>query len=139
MIESIFIFQNFQESISSIQGGCVGTTGYTEIVICTFSGLIFGLTTQCLKISLSDNLIKTSTNYNNSVAAGTDYMKTKITKLKSEIHELELKVAKERERYQLSTQSHSIGISAIPMLPVNDSVGIIFFYDISLLIIQYNF
>lgn len=31
-------------------------------------------------------------------------------------------MAKERERYQHSTQSMSDGISAIPMLPINDSV-----------------
>lgn len=31
-------------------------------------------------------------------------------------------MAKERERYQHSTQSMSDGISAIPILPINDSV-----------------
>lgn len=48
-------FQNYQESISSIQGGCVGATGYTECVVCTYTGRVFGLTTQCIKTSLSDN------------------------------------------------------------------------------------
>lgn len=47
--------KNFNESISSIQGGCVGTNGYTEIVVCTYAGRIFGLTTQCIKLSLSDS------------------------------------------------------------------------------------
>lgn len=44
----------------------------------------------------------------------------------NEIEDLEHKVAKERERYQISTQSMSDGISAIPMLPVNDSVSLFF-------------
>lgn len=41
---------------------------------------------------------------------------------RNEIEDLEHKVARERERYQISTQSMSDGISAIPMMPVNDSV-----------------
>lgn len=52
--------QNYQESISSIQGGCVGTVGYTEVVVCTYTGRVFGLTTQCIKVSLSDNNMATS-------------------------------------------------------------------------------
>lgn len=47
--------ENFQESISSVQGGCVGCNGYVELVISTYTGRVFGLTTQCVKLSLSDN------------------------------------------------------------------------------------
>lgn len=43
---------------------------------------------------------------------------------RNEIEDLEHKVARERERYQISTQSMSDGISAIPMMPVNDSVSL---------------
>lgn len=50
----VVVFQNFQESISSIQGGCVGQNGFTELVIGTYTGRIFGLTTQCVKLSVSD-------------------------------------------------------------------------------------
>jgi hypothetical protein len=52
---SIFHFyrQNFNESISSLQGGCVGTNGYTEVVLSTYSGKIIGLTTQRLGASFS--------------------------------------------------------------------------------------
>lgn len=47
--------QTFNESISSIQGGCVGNDGYIEVVVCTYTGRIFGLSTQCAKVSISDN------------------------------------------------------------------------------------
>uniref|UniRef100_A0A8C9FQM8 Bardet-Biedl syndrome 7 n=1 Tax=Pavo cristatus TaxID=9049 RepID=A0A8C9FQM8_PAVCR len=34
------------ESISSIQGGCVGKDGYDEVLACTYSGWLTGLTTE---------------------------------------------------------------------------------------------
>jgi Bardet-Biedl syndrome 7 protein len=40
--------ENFNESISSLQAGCVGANGYNEVVIATYSGKIVGLTTQKL-------------------------------------------------------------------------------------------
>lgn len=94
--------------------------GYTEVIVCTYTGRIFGLTTQCIKLSLSDN------NSNPFQAASTTSFDSKgrISKLKHEIEELEQKVQRERERYQLSTQSMSDGLSAIPILPINDSVNI---------------
>lgn len=118
--EHLFI-QNYNESISSLQGGCVWSVGYTEAVVCTYTGRIFGLTTQCIKLSLSDN------NYNPFQTGSTSSFdaKGRISKLKHEIDELEQKVQRERERYQLSTQSMSDGLSAIPILPINDSVNII--------------
>lgn len=42
--------------------------------------------------------------------------------LRSEIEFLEQTVSKEREKYQLSTQAMSAGLSAIPVMIVNDSV-----------------
>ena len=41
---------------------------------------------------------------------------------RSEIEYLEQAVAKEREKYQLSTQAMSSGLSAIPVMAINDSV-----------------
>lgn len=43
------IFSHFQdagESISSVVGGIIGTVGYPEILVTTYSGKIFGLTTR---------------------------------------------------------------------------------------------
>lgn len=41
---------------------------------------------------------------------------------RSEIEDLEQKVSREREKYQLSTQEDSIGISTIPPLNIKDKV-----------------
>ncbi|XP_053670850.1 Bardet-Biedl syndrome 7 protein-like [Anopheles nili] len=106
--------ENFNESISTLQGGCVGATNYTEIVVCTYSGRIFGLTTQCISKSMSDSLTHAER------ATGSD-SSAKLLRIRAEIYELEQTIAKERERYQLSTQALSSGLSAIPMLPINDS------------------
>ncbi|XP_019539805.2 Bardet-Biedl syndrome 7 protein homolog [Aedes albopictus] len=107
--------ENFNESISSVQGGCVGANNYAEIVVCTYSGRVFGLTTQCISKSLSDS------NKRGSVNMAPD-ASSKLHKLRAEIYELEQAITRERERYQLSTQALSTGLSAIPMLPVNDSM-----------------
>ena len=45
---------NFDEMISSVQGGCFGNSGYTEIIVCSYTGKIFGLTTQCINESFGD-------------------------------------------------------------------------------------
>ena len=38
--------QSTSESVTSICGGCVGTTGYDEIIMSTYSGWVMGLTTE---------------------------------------------------------------------------------------------
>lgn len=43
---------------------------------------------------------------------------------RAEIEDLQNAAIRERDRYKESTQLMSDGISAIPMLPVNDSVSI---------------
>ena len=35
-----------QEGVSCVQGGCIGTSGYDELVVGTYNGWIFGLTTE---------------------------------------------------------------------------------------------
>uniref|UniRef100_A0A182MRP1 Bardet-Biedl syndrome 7 protein homolog n=1 Tax=Anopheles culicifacies TaxID=139723 RepID=A0A182MRP1_9DIPT len=107
---------NFNESISALLGGCVGATNYTEIVVCTYSGRIFGLTTQCISKSLGDNGTRSE-----KIAGTPIDSSAKLQRIRAEIYELEQTIAKERERYQLSTQALSSGLSAIPMLPINDS------------------
>ncbi|XP_053685731.1 Bardet-Biedl syndrome 7 protein homolog [Sabethes cyaneus] len=107
--------EHFNESISCIQGGCVGANNYSEVVVCTYSGRVFGLTTQCISKSLSDSNKQISASINPDTSS-------KLHKLKAEIYELEQAITRERERYQVSTQALSTGLSAIPMLPVNDSM-----------------
>ncbi|KAI4482217.1 hypothetical protein M0804_008768 [Polistes exclamans] len=70
---------NAGESISTVIGGIIGAVGYPEVLVTTYSGRIFGLTTKppgLLEAGQSD---------------------TVIAKLKLEIHQLEEKLAEERE------------------------------------------
>lgn len=46
--------ENFNESISCVFGGCIGMAGYTEIIACTYTGKVFGLTTRTLGDILTD-------------------------------------------------------------------------------------
>lgn len=46
--------ENFNESISCVFGGCVFAAGYTEVIACTYTGKIFGLTTRTLGDVLTD-------------------------------------------------------------------------------------
>lgn len=41
-----FFKKNGNEGITSIQEGCVGTSGFDEIVVSTYNGWIFGLTAE---------------------------------------------------------------------------------------------
>jgi Bardet-Biedl syndrome 7 protein len=43
----LYLFlQSTSESVTSICGGCVGTAGYDEIIMSTYSGWVMGLTTE---------------------------------------------------------------------------------------------
>ncbi|KAM9329721.1 BBSome complex member BBS7 [Gastrophryne carolinensis] len=97
------------ESITSIQGGCVGKEGYDEIVLSTYSGWVTGLTTDPL---------------HREAGPGQDLkisqeMQTKIASLRSELEQLQFKVAQEREHYQYSSQS-TTAVSAVPVFSIND-------------------
>lgn len=45
--------ENFNESISCVAGGSI-TLGYTEVIVCTYTGKVFGLTTRTSNEILSD-------------------------------------------------------------------------------------
>ncbi|XP_020863990.1 BBSome complex member BBS7 isoform X2 [Phascolarctos cinereus] len=101
--------QALSESVTSIQGGCVGKDGYDEIVLTTYSGWITGLTTEPVhKESGPGEELKIN-----------QEMQNKIASLRSDLEHLQLKVIQERERYQQSSQS-SPAISAAPSFSVND-------------------
>jgi Bardet-Biedl syndrome 7 protein len=55
--------ENFNESISCVFGGCIGVASYTEVIACTYTGKIFGLTTR----TLSDILTDAKSNYYDAV------------------------------------------------------------------------
>lgn len=43
---SDFHFQAMSESITSVCGGCVSSSGYDEVVAATYAGWVVGLTTE---------------------------------------------------------------------------------------------
>ncbi|MEE6461648.1 hypothetical protein FKM82_001357 [Ascaphus truei] len=97
------------ESITSIQGGCVGKDGYDEIVLATYSGWITGLTTEPIHMEAGPGEeLKMS-----------QEMQNKIAYLRSDLEQLQFKVLQEREKYQQSSQS-STAVSAVPVFSVND-------------------
>ncbi|XP_018420239.1 PREDICTED: Bardet-Biedl syndrome 7 protein [Nanorana parkeri] len=97
------------ESITSIQGGCVGKEGYDEIVLSTYSGWVTGLTTEPVhRESGPGEEVKVN-----------QEMQAKIASLRSEMEQLQFKVVQEREKYQHSSQSTS-AVSAVPVFSIND-------------------
>ncbi|XP_066595790.1 Bardet-Biedl syndrome 7 protein homolog [Prorops nasuta] len=79
MSASLRFRYNAGESISSVGGGIVGAEGYPEVLVTTYSGRIFGLTTRppgLLESGLND---------------------MGLAKLRSEIQQLEEKLVEERE------------------------------------------
>ncbi|KAM8969275.1 Bardet-Biedl syndrome 7 protein [Sarcophilus harrisii] len=101
--------QALSESVTSIQGGCVGKDGYDEIVLTTYSGWITGLTTEPVhKESGPGEELKIN-----------QEMQNKIASLRNDLEHLQFKVIQEREKYQQSSQSNT-AISSVPTFSVND-------------------
>ncbi|EMP38572.1 Bardet-Biedl syndrome 7 protein like protein [Chelonia mydas] len=102
-------FKALSESITSIQGGCVGKDGYDEILASTYSGWVTGLTTEPVhREGGSGEELKIS-----------QEMQNKISSLRNELEHLQIKVLQEREKYQQSSRS-STALSAVPAFSVND-------------------
>ncbi|KAJ9601052.1 hypothetical protein L9F63_000787 [Diploptera punctata] len=103
------------ESVTSICGGVVGNAGYEEVIAATYTGWIFGLTTEVMDKQI---VVDTETG---SVSITQDAQQ-KITRLRFEIEEIEQKVNREREKYQAATQDKLDGLSAIPFIAINDKM-----------------
>ncbi|XP_059821054.1 Bardet-Biedl syndrome 7 protein isoform X2 [Hypanus sabinus] len=97
------------ESITSIQGGCVGKEGFDEVLTATYTGWVTALTTEpvqrepgpCDDVKISQDI------------------QNKIMNMRVELDQLQLKVLQEREKYHQS--AHSSGaVSAVPVFNVND-------------------
>ncbi|XP_055938767.1 Bardet-Biedl syndrome 7 protein homolog isoform X3 [Argiope bruennichi] len=97
---------NCGESVTSVNGGIVGSAGYDELLITTYTGSVSGL-------SLKEH----PTHFPHAVDP--DVIK-RITHLKEEVEELQQQVQKERENYQLAAQSDIGGVSAVPYFSIND-------------------
>ncbi|XP_054846504.1 Bardet-Biedl syndrome 7 protein isoform X2 [Eublepharis macularius] len=99
----------FPESVTSVQGGCVGKEGYDEIVTSTYSGWVSGLTTEPIHRECgSGDEVKMS-----------HEMQNKILSLRNELEHLQVKVLQEREKYQQNSQS-STALSTVPTISIND-------------------
>ncbi|KAL3267317.1 hypothetical protein HHI36_011448 [Cryptolaemus montrouzieri] len=109
----IFLF-NCNESVTAIQCGILTNGGFDEVLVSTYTGRIFGLTTEKIEKNIEKN--SQGENFIHSIDTA-----NKITKLRNEIEDMQRKVTKEREKYQSSTQSFFDEFSAIPLLSVNDS------------------
>ncbi|XP_036407572.1 Bardet-Biedl syndrome 7 protein [Megalops cyprinoides] len=99
------------ESVTSIQGGCVGKENYDEVLTATYTGWVTGLTTEPQQEEAGPGEeMKMSQETQNKVAA-----------LRAELEQLQLKVLQEREKYQQTSQS-STAVSAVPVFSVNDKL-----------------
>ncbi|XP_048365921.1 Bardet-Biedl syndrome 7 protein [Sphaerodactylus townsendi] len=99
----------FSESVTSVQGGCVGKEGYDEIITSTYSGWVSGLTTEPIRRECgSGDEVKMSLE-----------MQNKVTSLRNDLEHLQVKVLQEREKYQQNSQS-STAISTVPTFSIND-------------------
>ncbi|GFG34141.1 hypothetical protein Cfor_08141 [Coptotermes formosanus] len=103
------------ESITSVNGGVVGNAGYEEVVASTYTGWIFGLTTEVVNKQI---LMDTGTGSMNI----SQESQQKIIRLRFEIDEIEQRVNREREKYQAATQDKVDGLSAIPFISINDKM-----------------
>ncbi|XP_048473512.1 Bardet-Biedl syndrome 7 protein isoform X2 [Rhincodon typus] len=97
------------ESITSIQGGCVGKEGYDEVLTATYTGWVMGLTTEPVQREAGpSDALKLN-----------QEMQNKVMNIRVELEQLQMKVLQEREKYQQSAQS-SAAVSAVPVFSVND-------------------
>lgn len=97
------------ESVTSIQGGCVGKESYDEVLTATYTGWVTGLTTEPQQAEAGPGEeVKMSKETQSKVAA-----------LRAELEQLQVKVLQGREKYQQTSQS-STAVSAVPVFSVND-------------------
>ncbi|XP_052795027.1 Bardet-Biedl syndrome 7 protein homolog isoform X2 [Mya arenaria] len=96
------------ESVTSVQGGILGSAGYDEIVCTTYAGWVFGLTSESKQKQVGpDSTILTANG------------KQKIIAMRTDLEQLQNKVMEEREKYQHTAQSNT-AISAVPTFNIND-------------------
>ncbi|KAG9272232.1 Bardet-Biedl syndrome 7 protein isoform X1 [Astyanax mexicanus] len=103
-------FENvLSESVTSIQGGCVGKESYEEVLTTTYTGWVSGLTTEPQQMEAGPgDEVKMSRE-----------TQTKVAALRAELEQLQVKVMQGREKYQQSSQS-STAVSAVPVFSIND-------------------
>lgn len=107
--------QAMSESITSICGGCVSSSGYDEVIAATYAGWVLGLTTEPQQKEAGPT---TATQEPIS-----EEVQARIDNLRLEIETLQQKVLKEREKYQFTAHSAN-ALSAIPQFAINDKFAL---------------
>ncbi|XP_024919046.1 BBSome complex member BBS7 isoform X2 [Cynoglossus semilaevis] len=97
------------ESVTSIQGGCVGKESYDEVLAATYTGWVTGLTTEPQKAEAGPG---------DEVRMSKE-TQSKVEALRAELEQLQVKVLQGREQYQQTSQS-STAVSAVPTFSIND-------------------
>uniref|UniRef100_A0AAQ4RXW6 Bardet-Biedl syndrome 7 n=1 Tax=Gasterosteus aculeatus aculeatus TaxID=481459 RepID=A0AAQ4RXW6_GASAC len=97
------------ESVTSIQGGCVGKESYDEVLTATYTGWVTGLTTEPQKAESGPG---------DEVRMSKE-IQSKVEALRAELEQLQVKVLQGREQYQQTSQS-STAVSAVPVFSIND-------------------
>ncbi|XP_061690650.1 Bardet-Biedl syndrome 7 protein isoform X1 [Syngnathoides biaculeatus] len=97
------------ESVTSIQGGCVGKESYDEVLTATYTGWVTGLTTEPQKAEMG---------------AGDEVRMSKETQskmeaLRAEVEQLQVKVQLGREQYQQTSLSKT-AVAVAPAFSIND-------------------
>ncbi|KAB7495673.1 Bardet-Biedl syndrome 7-like protein [Armadillidium nasatum] len=105
--------QAISETVTAVQGGVVGNSGYDEVLASSYTGWVFGLTSEPMDRNVSSE---------SGVVSISQESREKIQRLRQEIDELQDRVLVERERYQSATQSAFPGISAVPFFSVHDKM-----------------
>ncbi|EDV24847.1 uncharacterized protein TRIADDRAFT_25051 [Trichoplax adhaerens] len=100
----------FSESITSVAGGRVANVNVNEAVVSTYAGWITG-------ISVAQNHQGANGDYMKSATSEENQMKVDL--LKSEIEELQVRIARERENYQYMASTDN-RVSAVPQFSIND-------------------
>ncbi|XP_053734593.1 Bardet-Biedl syndrome 7 protein isoform X1 [Synchiropus splendidus] len=101
------------ESVTSVQGGCVGKESYDEVLTVTYTGWVTGLTTEPQKAEAGPGEeVKMSKETQSKVEA-----------LRAELEQLQIKVLQGREQYQQTSQS-STAVSSVPVFSINDKFSL---------------
>lgn len=112
--DTVRCLQTCPESVSTARGGVFGTSGYDEVLVSTYTGLVFGLTTERVDgVAALDS---------KSVSLSQDTRK-KLATLRAELDALEEKVVVEREKYLSAAESGVNALSVVPYLNINHKAG----------------
>ncbi|XP_044219978.1 Bardet-Biedl syndrome 7 protein isoform X1 [Thunnus albacares] len=83
------------ESVTSIQGGCVGKESYDEILTATYTGWVTGLTTELQKAEAGPG----------DEVTMSEETQSKVESLRAELEQLQIEVLQGCEEYQQTSQS----------------------------------